>query len=139
MARDAAGLPSLTTPEGLTVDRYPIDWHPVNTLPFRLITASQPLFARECRLYGWSFVEDTDTDPASIELIDGGNANGALVVPITLSAGQSTRDWLGKPGLEVRSGLYLNVISGSVSGSVWPLLLTEPEIARLAGYTLTEA
>lgn len=34
-------------------------------------------------------------------------------------AGGSSSQWLGYPGLYIRSGLFLNVVSGSVKGAVW--------------------
>lgn len=112
------------------VERLHIDWHPVIPVPIAATAAGLAITARPCRLYGWSLVETTGAAIAACDLIDGGAAAGTEITPITLSAGQSTRDWLGRPGLLVQSGLFLNVTAGTVRGAVWILLLTEAEILK---------
>ena len=64
-------------------------------------------------------VETTGTAPASLVLVNGQDATGTIVVPVTLTAGQSTRDYLAGGGVLFDSGVFLRVVSGSVSGSVW--------------------
>lgn len=113
--------------------RMHIDWHPVDSLAFDDTAGDTQLTGRGCRLFGWSFQESTGTDPASILLVDGSDAAGTLIVPISLDPGQSTRDWLGYPGIRCRSGIFLAIGSGSVFGSIWPLLLSEEEIAQMSG------
>lgn len=115
--------------------RWPLDWHPIDTFPIDVTTDGFQLTSREGRLFGWSFVETTGSAAAQVRVIDGGNSGGLEIVNITLSAGQSTRDWLAKPGLRFRSGIYIDIVAGSIQGSIWPLLLTEEEIYLLAGYT----
>lgn len=110
--------------------RYSIDWHPVRTLPIVGTAANVDITNRPCRLYGYQFIEITGSSPAVIRLLDGGDVNGAEIVSIALTAGQSTRDWFGQPGLLVESGVFLNVVSGAIRGAIWPLLLTEEQIAR---------
>lgn len=68
-------------------------------------------------LYGWGFQETTELARADLELSDG--PAGPPIVPISLSAGQSTRDWLGGFGLECQVGVYLTVVAGTVKGSLW--------------------
>lgn len=108
--------------------RLPIDWYPVDSLMFATTTVSVELTSRETRLFGWSFIETTGTAGAVIELREGGNDAGNLIVAIALNGGESTRDWLGLPGIRCRSGVRLVVVSGSVRGSIWPLLLNDAEI-----------
>ncbi len=112
--------------------RLPIDWHPVEAIPFVLPAASRQITQRPCRLYGVGVTETTGQTSAAVQLIDGGDANGTLVTDITLVPSESTRDWYGQPGIRVRSGLFLNVLSGTVRGVVWALLLTEEEILKMA-------
>lgn len=112
------------------VTGHRIDWHPVISLPIAATGAGGSLTQRPCRLYGWSFVETTGAAAAAFDLIDGGSAAGAEISPFTLTAGQSTRDWLGQPGLLIQSGLSLAVTAGTVRGAVWVLLLTEDEIMK---------
>jgi hypothetical protein len=68
---------------------------------------------------GWSFVETTGGAPAALELYDGSGINGALIVAITLSQGESTRDWLSGSGIAAMGGLYLHLVTGSIKGAIW--------------------
>lgn len=113
-------------------DRLPIDWHPVEAIPFVVPATSRQITQRPCRLYGLGVTETTGQAGAAVQLIDGGDANGSLVTDISLVPSESTRDWYGQPGIRVRSGLFLSVLSGTVRGVVWALLLTEDEILKMA-------
>lgn len=68
-------------------------------------------------LHGWALKETSDTNRAELELHDG--QGGPLVVPINLTAGGSTRDWLSGVGIYIRTGIYIVALSGSVHGSLW--------------------
>lgn len=87
-------------------------------VPFTATAASGELVQYADRILFWAFLETTGTARATIRLRDGGDANAAVIVPISLSAGESTRDWLGPQGIPCRAGVYLEVVSGSVEGSV---------------------
>lgn len=112
--------------------RLPVDWFPIESIPLGTITAGTPVTGRECRLYGWSFVETTGTDPAELVVYDGGSAGGTPVVHVTLDAGQSTRDYPPKPGLRIQSGIWVEIVSGSVDVIIQALLLSEEEIWLMA-------
>lgn len=71
------------------------------------------------RLMGFALRETTGTAGATVELRDGTDATGDLVVAVTLAAGESTRDHFGEGGLGLGTGLYLVRVAGSVDGSVW--------------------
>lgn len=90
---------------------------PAQVAPFGPTTVDVEPFIGPNILHGWSWVETTGLARAHVELTDG--KNGALIVPITLSAGQSTRDWLDGRGIYVVSSLFIHVLSGSVRGSLW--------------------
>lgn len=81
--------------------------------------ASQVMMAGDIKIHGWAWVETTGGAAATINLFDGGNNGGTLLAPITLTAGQSTRDVLNELGLDVLNGLFVEVVAGSVRGSVW--------------------
>lgn len=70
-------------------------------------------------LVGYAFIETTGTGAATFDLVDGLDANGPVVVPFALTPGQSTRDWFALPGIVIRRGLFLNVLTGSVRGSAF--------------------
>lgn len=69
--------------------------------------------------------ETTGTSPAVIRLWDGTGTGGKLLVPVSLLAGQSTRDYTGEHAMPYQTGLYLEVVSGTVEGQV--LALAEGE------------
>lgn len=72
------------------------------------------------QVIGWAIKETTGSVGATFTLWDGVNTEGTVIVPITLSANESTRDRSGPPGIQcVSGGLYLQVISGSISGVVY--------------------
>jgi hypothetical protein len=70
------------------------------------------------RLVGWA-LRETAGATATAYLRDGVDAGGDIIVPISLSANESTRDVYIPGGLSFGRGLYLDVVTGSVEGSVW--------------------
>jgi hypothetical protein len=62
--------------------------------------------------------ETTGTAGAIFELYDGSGVNGTLIDTIALSAGQSTRDYYRLHEYPYFGGLYLDVISGDITGLV---------------------
>lgn len=71
------------------------------------------------RLMGWAIKEATGAASAEIALLDGTNVDGDLLAPITLSAGQSSREWFGPAGVSFGAGLFVQTVSGAVTGTVW--------------------
>jgi hypothetical protein len=61
--------------------------------------------------------ETTGSATARFELWDGRNTGGEYLGPWTLSAGQSFDNAYPPHGIVFRSGLFLNVTSGSVAGA----------------------
>jgi hypothetical protein len=66
--------------------------------------------------------ESTGTATAEFVLWDSTSAAGVEILPITLSAGQSTSDRIGWHYQRFETGLYFQLVSGSVDGSVAVLL-----------------
>lgn len=101
---------------------------PARTLPIATTTASGLLVGGASILTFYGFTETTGAAGAEVELIDGDGTSGAVIVNVTLQQGESTRDLIPAPCLNVRTGLYLHVVSGSIKGSVWivPAELAEP-------------
>lgn len=62
-----------------------------------------------------SSYETTDTASASYALFDGPAASGQQLLYVTLSAGESTRDYIGMHALSYLNSLFLVVESGSVA------------------------
>jgi hypothetical protein len=93
---------------------------------------------------GWvrriSLRETSGSAAAELEFYDGTNDAGALLDSISLSAGQSTRDYYRVGEYPYEGGLYLDVLSGTFTGTVvvqfhrrgdpWgePVILINPEV-----------
>lgn len=82
-------------------------------------TGSQRVLGGPSLLMGWSFLETTGTASASVEVWDGADTTAQLVAVVSLVAGESTRDWLGPGGVYCSEGLFVNVLTGAVRGTLW--------------------
>jgi len=90
---------------------------------------SQKLAVSAVRLAGYSLHETTGTTGAVIRLHDGISTDGDSLVPISLGMGESVRDWFGDQrsgGVAFPTGMYLEVVSGSLEGSIWVYRNTVP-------------
>lgn len=81
-------------------------------------TTDQKLEARAGRITWYSFAETTGAAPASFVLYDGNDTTGSIVMPVNLLANESTREYTGHEGVPYMGGLYLHIISGSITGAV---------------------
>lgn len=81
------------------------------------------------RLMGWSLKETTGAATAAFELYDGNDVTGQSLAPVTLQANESIRDWFGATGIICERGLFINVTSGSVRGTLFMKLLQPDAIA----------
>lgn len=112
--------------------RLPAEWWAPKPISCGATTTNYTFISRGGRLYGWSFEETTGAAVAQLELIDGSSDSGDRIVPITLLANESTRDWLGRPGIQITRGVYLKVVAGSVRATIWYLGLSDEELLELA-------
>lgn len=71
------------------------------------------------RVVGWALKETTGLATAELDLLDGTNTDGDLLAPITLAPSESVRDWFGPAGISFGRGLFAQLVSGSISGTVW--------------------
>jgi hypothetical protein len=92
--------------------------------PFALPSTSGGFLVASGAVYvlGWAFKESTGSAAASVDIYDGLGTGGVLIAPISLSSGESTRDYPPPPGIECRQGCYVNIASGGVVGSLWALM-----------------
>lgn len=90
---------------------------PATSYPFGPLTIDADPYEGPCILHGWSWKNPDLAARADVELTDG--PTGQLIVPVTLSPGQSTRDWLSGTGIYVNVGLHVRVLSGTVTGALW--------------------
>lgn len=91
-------------------------------LPFQVPASGASrafVLAGDFLIGGWSFLETTGAATATLELLDGDGNSGTTVAVISLAAGGSMSFHAPGRGIEVRSGLWLNAVAGSVRGSIW--------------------
>ena len=67
---------------------------------------------------GFSFRETSGSATATIRVYDGTTAAGTLLDTIQLTAAESAREWYGPQGIRFTSGLYVDVVTGDIEGSV---------------------
>lgn len=73
--------------------------------------------------------ETTGTTAAVYRFWDGSKAEGTLILPVSLTAGESTRDDFREHHITFRVGLYYELVSGTLEGSV--SILVEHECERM--------
>lgn len=93
-----------------------------NPVPFAIAAGQTDGQLRPTRvanvLLGWSIRETTGVGSAVVILRDGGDATADEVGSVTLAAGASVRD-LFPFGISLTKGLYLDVQSGAVAGTIY--------------------
>jgi hypothetical protein len=84
--------------------------------------ASQGISRSAGRLAGFSFREVTGA-AAVIRLRDGADrdlaANGDLLVTVSLIGNESDRDWFMPGGISFGYGVYVEIVSGTVEGTIY--------------------
>lgn len=93
--------------------------HWARMLPVPATVADVAISNTQEIIVGWSFVETTGLAPATVQLLDGVDSGGVGGIEIALSTGQSATENTGGWCLRFSRGVFLNVITGSVRGSVW--------------------
>jgi|GEM_PF-6712720 hypothetical protein len=68
------------------------------------------------RIAGFSVRETTGAAAALVKLHDGADIGGDLVMTISLSAGESARDWFWPGGISLTYGLFCEVTTGAIEG-----------------------
>lgn len=106
-------------------------WRPVLTFPITSLTAPANPIGRACLLVGYSFVESSGAGSCSFDLLDGNNASGTLISPITLDAGQSRQDEVSPDGVFCQSGPFVSVLTGTWRGALWIIDVTAKEFAAM--------
>lgn len=81
--------------------------------------ASCKLSSAAGRVAGYAIRETTGSGTALIRIRDGFDATGDLLLPISLAASESARDWFMPGGISYTAGLYIEVVSGSIEGVVF--------------------
>lgn len=70
-------------------------------------------------LHGWVITEATGAGVAKVRLRDGNTVQGGVVAPIGLIAAGTSAMWFGGTGIACETGLFLEVVAGSVEATVY--------------------
>ncbi len=92
---------------------------PIRPIPLPVDVQSAGLIAVAVELCGWSVKETTGTATAALQFYNGDSNGGEIVGEQVLAAGASATVGPAPDGVLCSRGLYLLVVSGSVTGSVW--------------------
>lgn len=92
---------------------------PVRPVSVPVTTTDATPFKTSACLYGWSFVETTGAAGAQVDLYDGADESGQYIGSVMLASGASDTQLPGQVPLQIRTGLYVKVVSGSVKGAVY--------------------
>jgi hypothetical protein len=67
---------------------------------------------------GFSLRNTSSSATATVRIYDGTSAAGTLLDSIQLEVSESAREWYGSAGIQAQTGLYVDVVSGAVEGSI---------------------
>lgn len=70
-------------------------------------------------LFGYAIKESTGLASAELDIYDGSFATSTVYIPLPLTPGQAVIDWFGPNGIQMQQGIYTNVASGSIVGSIF--------------------
>lgn len=91
-------------------------WHPL-LVPAG--SASLGLTSGRWLLRGWAFRENSGAAAATVTITDAVKTGGAgPVIPIALTATESTRDFVPGEGIIMRAGVFVEIV-GNVVGAVF--------------------
>ena len=75
-------------------------------------------------------VRETAGAAAAFDVLDGTTSGGNVIVPYTLAANQSVREWFAPWGIDFTNGLFVNITAGTVRGALYVI---PTELADLPG------
>lgn len=91
----------------------------VQEFPLGVIAASVAVFGFGAQLHGWCIAESTGAAGARVRLRDGRGVEGAVLAPVSVPANGTSALWLGEDGVAAETGLYLEVMAGSVEVTLY--------------------
>lgn len=87
-------------------------------VPCSLTAASSLLITGSGYIVYWAALDSGNSGGSQFNLWDGQNASGQLLVPVSLTDGESTSEYIGKRLVFYTKSLYFDLVSGGVTGSV---------------------
>lgn len=90
----------------------------MRAISINLPSASELILNGSGCLVWHSSHETTGSAAAEYRLWDSDTNSGQLLIPVSLTSGESTRDYIQAHHLEFRTGLYFELVSGALEGMV---------------------
>lgn len=88
-------------------------------LPVVLDAAPLQAFGGMIILRGWALLNPNPAASVQVVMYDGTNNTGTPIAVVDLLPSESTREWFSDGGIAVESGLYIEVGSDVVGGSIF--------------------
>lgn len=82
------------------------------------VSASTQVAGTPKAYVGFSLRETSGTVGAVVRIYDNTTASGTELDTVSLLAGETAREWYPSDGIRTRVGVYVQVVSGAVSGSI---------------------
>lgn len=92
---------------------------PAHHIEWTLTSGSRQVLGFAVRLMGWTAAETSGSASCTINVYDGADTNGPIVLPIKMASGQSSTDWFGPNGIMFRNAVTISMASGQAQGSVF--------------------
>lgn len=107
---------------------------PAQPLPFPATTGAVALLTNGAGIVvGWAVEETTGLNVARVVIGDGNAAAiTRAIVPITLQASESSRDFPPNGGIMFQQGLAVQITAGTVAGVLHAVLLSPDEFRELS-------
>lgn len=103
----------------ITATELAVYLDPSTHMEFTLNGAGKVIAGFGVRLMGWTAAETSGSAGCTINIYDGADTSGGVVIPIKLASGQSSTDWYGPNGTLFRNGVYVDLASGQATGSIF--------------------
>ena len=87
-------------------------------VPCSLTADSSLLITGSGYIVYWAALDSGNADGSQFNLWDGQNASGQLLIPVSLTDGESTSEYIGKRLVFYTKSLDFDLVSGGVTGSV---------------------
>lgn len=72
------------------------------------------------KLYGWSVREAAGSPAVATVIVHAGtDASGPAIGEIELAANGASTEWFGPQGVQMRDGIFVEVVAGTVEGVVF--------------------
>lgn len=109
----------MTDFSALTAVELAVYLDPAHHVEWVLASGNKPLLPFGVRLMGWTAAETSGSAACTINIYDGADTSGSIVLPVKLASGQSSTDWYGPNGIVFRNGVTVSMGAGASEGSIF--------------------